>query len=100
MTKAPLGGKKTGPNPTDRAKSGTKRSLLTDGGGVPIGLVVAAANVVDFKLVEQPIISIPVIRPIERNPLALENLTLDAGYDHALVRELGELFGYTLHIAH
>ena len=31
ITKAPLGGKKTGPNPTDRAKSGTKRSLLVDG---------------------------------------------------------------------
>ena len=28
ITKAPLGGKSTGPNPTDRAKSGTKRSLL------------------------------------------------------------------------
>jgi transposase len=35
MTKAPLGGKKVGKNPTDRGKIGTKRSLLTDGGGVP-----------------------------------------------------------------
>ena len=25
------GGKSTGPNPTDRAKSGTKRSILVDG---------------------------------------------------------------------
>jgi putative transposase len=32
MTKAPLGGKETGPNPTDRAKRGAKRSLLTEGG--------------------------------------------------------------------
>ena len=30
MTKAPLGGEKTGPNPTDRGKSGVKRSVLTD----------------------------------------------------------------------
>jgi tetratricopeptide (TPR) repeat protein len=30
MTKAPLGGKKTGPNPTDRGKGGVKRSLLTE----------------------------------------------------------------------
>ncbi len=37
MTKAPLGGEKTGPNPTDRGKSGVKRSLLTEGHGVPIG---------------------------------------------------------------
>ena len=28
--KAPLGGAKTGPNPTDRAKLGTKRHILTD----------------------------------------------------------------------
>jgi len=35
LHKAPLGGEKTGPNPTDRAKSGTKRHVLTDGGGVP-----------------------------------------------------------------
>jgi len=28
MNKAPLGGGKTGPNPTDRAKKGVKRSLL------------------------------------------------------------------------
>jgi putative transposase len=90
--------KKTGPNPTDRAKSGTKRSLLTDGAGVPIGLCVAAANTVDFKLVAETIESIPLVRPVENDPFAIENLCLDAGYDHELVRELGDLFGYTLHI--
>ncbi len=91
-------GKKTGPNPTDRAKSGTKRSLLTDGAGVPIGICVAAANTVDFKLVAETIESIPLVRPVENEPMAVENLCLDAGYDKELVRELGELFGYTLHI--
>ena len=42
ITKAPLGGKKsTGPNPTDRrSKSGTKRSLLVDGQGIPLGITV------------------------------------------------------------
>lgn len=44
MTKAPLGGKKTGPNPTDRGKSGTKRSLLTDGNGIPLGVAIDGAN--------------------------------------------------------
>ena len=33
ITKAPLGEKSTGPNPTDRVKSGTKRSILVDGKG-------------------------------------------------------------------
>lgn len=52
MTKAPLGGERTGPNPTDRGKSGVKRSLLTDGRGVPLGVVVAPANRNACKLVE------------------------------------------------
>ena len=38
MTKAPFGGDATGPNPTDRAKRGTKRSLLTDGAGIPLAV--------------------------------------------------------------
>ena len=40
MTKASLSGEQTGPNPTDRAKQGTKRSLLCE--GVPIGPEAAA----------------------------------------------------------
>ena len=43
MTKAPLGGKKTGKNPTDRGKLGAKRSLLVEGGGVPVGCAAAGA---------------------------------------------------------
>src|ERR1700680_1398529 len=38
MTKAPLGKEQTGPNPTDRAKRGVKRSLLVEGNGVPQGI--------------------------------------------------------------
>jgi putative transposase len=39
-----LGEKCTGANPTDRAKSGTKRSVVVDGKGVPLGITVDAAN--------------------------------------------------------
>jgi putative transposase len=38
MTKAPLGRGATGKNPTDRAKMGTKRSMLTDGAGIPLAV--------------------------------------------------------------
>jgi len=38
------GEKGTGPNPTDRGKSGTKRSLLTEGQGIPIAITVDGAN--------------------------------------------------------
>ena len=41
-----------GPNPTDRGKAGTKRSLLVDGEGGPLSIVVAGANVHDAKLLE------------------------------------------------
>ena len=44
MTKAPLGGEATGPNPTDRGKLGVKRSLLTEGRGIPVAIAVAPAN--------------------------------------------------------
>ena len=41
---APLGGQKTGKNPTDRGKSGAKINLLVDGRGAPISIVLAGAN--------------------------------------------------------
>jgi putative transposase len=53
MTKAPLGGGATGHNPTDRSKQGTKRSLMTEGAGIPVGLAIAGANRHDMKLVAE-----------------------------------------------
>ncbi len=97
MGKAPLGGQKTGPNPTDRAKKGTKRSLLTDGRGAPLGLVVAGANVNDHKLMRSTLQSIPVKRP---TPTARrrQGLCLDKGYDYDEVQALAREFGFTLHL--
>ena len=97
MTKAPLGGEKTGPNPTDRAKDGVKRSLLTEASGVPIGLAVDGANRNDFKMAQATLESIPVTRP-EPTPDAPQGLCLDKGYDYDEVRDLAKQFGYTAHI--
>jgi len=63
MVKAPLGGGKNRANPTDRAKGGTKRSLLVEGAGVPIGLSIDGANVHDKWLVEPTLASTPIERP-------------------------------------
>jgi hypothetical protein len=52
MTKAPLGGAGTGANPTDRGKKGTKRSMLTDGKGIPLSVTVDGTNRHDKKLVK------------------------------------------------
>ena len=90
-------GKKTGPNPTDRAKGGVKRSLLTDGGGVPLGIAVAGANRNDFKMARQTLESVPIPRP-EPTPEEPLGLCLDKGYDYAEVRQLALEFGYTAHI--
>jgi len=97
MTKAPLGGEKSGPNPTDRGKAGVKRSLLTEGHGVPIGLTVAGANRNDMKLVRATIASIVVERP-EPTPERPQGLCLDKGYDFQEVRDILAEFGFTAHI--
>jgi len=62
MTKAILGEKQAGKHPTDRGKTGTKRSVLTDGWGVPIGLAVDGVNRNDFKMVQETIESLDVER--------------------------------------
>jgi putative transposase len=97
MTKAPLGGEKTGKNPTDRAKRGVKRSLLVEADGIPVGLAVDGANRHDMKLVAQTLDSIPVERP-EPTPDQPQGMCLDKGYDYDEVREIVKEFGFTAHI--
>ncbi len=92
-----MGGKKTGRNPTDRGKGGVKRSLLTEGHGVPIGLAIDGANRHDMKLVRATIESLVAERPepTEEEP---QGMCLDKGYDYDEVREILEEFGFTAHI--
>jgi transposase len=97
MAKAPLGGEATGKNPTDRAKLGTKRSVLTDGAGVPLAVVVSGANTPDMKLVESTLASMVMDRPAPTKAVP-HNLCLDKGYDFPEVRELVAKYGYTAHI--
>lgn len=86
-----------GKNPTDRGKIGTKRSVLTDGGGVPIGLAVAGANRTDFKMTRETLESIPLERP-EPSPTTPQGMCLDKGYDYDEVRDVLAEFGFTAHI--
>ncbi len=98
ITKSPLGGEATGPNPVDRAKSGTKRSLLTDGRGVPLGLSVAGSNRHDMKLTKSTLESTIVDRPpvTEEKP---QHLCADKGYDYPQVDTIVDEWGYTGHIS-
>jgi len=96
MAKARFSGDKIGPNPTDRAKPGTKRSLLTEADGGPLAVVVAGANVHDSKLLEATLEAIIVERP---NPQKVEqHLCLDKGYDNPTSRDAVEKYQYTPHI--
>jgi putative transposase len=94
MTKAPLGGEQTGPNPTDRAKRGVKRSLQTEGAGIPIGLAVGPANRNDHKMLEATLESRPVRPP--RN--ASQHMCLDKGYDYDEARSVLEANDFVAHI--
>lgn len=80
LHKAPCGGEGTGPNPTDRAKTGWKWSLATDTKGIPIGWVADGANRHDSILLE------PTLQAIAERGLLLdiETLHLDRGYDSNL----------------
>jgi transposase len=91
------GGKKPAENPTDRAKRGTKRSLLVEAGGVPVGLSVAGANRNDFKLFAETLQSIPVEKP-KPTPRRPQHVCLDKGYDYDEVRALLQAHGFVAHI--
>jgi putative transposase len=81
-----------GPNPTDRGKPGTKKSLLVERCRGPLGVVIAGANVNDAKLLEATIAAVVVERP---DPEEVEqHLCLDRGYDTPGGHEVVEEYGY------
>ncbi len=103
MTKAPLGRGATGKNPTDRAKMGTKRSILTDGRGIPLAVAVEGANRHDSKLLVATLDGLVVARPAppeeELDLWQQQHLCLDAAYDSKEVREELEERSYEPHIS-
>ena len=93
----PFGGDLVGPNPTDRAKNGVKRSLLTEGSGGPLAAVVTGANTHDTKMLSETLDAIVVERPqpTEEKP---QNLCLDKGYDNPTGHDAVADHDYTPHI--
>ena len=99
ITKAPLGGEATGPSPVDRAKAGTKRSVLTDRRGAPLAIRVTGANTPDKTLALETVDGIGVARP-ERGVYRLHHLCLDKGseYEDVIAGMLER--DYILHLKH
>ncbi len=84
----------TGANPTDRAKPGTKRHLLTEGHGIPVAVVVTGANRHDMKQLAA-LLDATVVEPA---PTGRPHLVLDRGYDYESCRAEAAARGYTAHI--
>jgi len=86
-----------GKNPTDRGKMGTKKSVLVDGDGGPLGVAIEGANVPDCKLLRATIEAIVAERPrpTAKHP---QNLCLDKGYDNPTGRNATVEGKYTPHI--
>ncbi len=92
---SPFGGEAVGANPTDRAKVGTKRVLLTDGASVPLAVSVDGANRHDSKLVE---VTLKAVQVVPDDPTVQQNLCLDKAFDYPHVAELVRAYAYSPHI--
>lgn len=92
---APLGGSDTGPNPTDRAKQGSKVHLLVDQRGAPLAVWITGANQHDKWSLDDLVIHIAVKRPSSQ-----QHICADKGYDYEDVHAFVLSAGYFAHIKH
>jgi len=85
--RAKRGGDLTGPNPTDRAKLGTKYHVAVDGDGVPVACIATAANVNDTLAFKRLFLAAFAVMGRIRTVFA------DKGYDAEPHRDLCRAFG-------
>ncbi len=84
LTKAPSGGEVAGRSPVDRGKQGLKRSVLTDGQGLPLHVVAAGANRHDSRLLAPTLDGLPKLREVTDADPGL--VQLDRAYDQPASR--------------
>jgi putative transposase len=96
MGKSRFEGDKRGPNPTDRAKQGTKKSIIVEADGGPLGVAIEGANVHDTKLLAETIEAVVVKRPDPEE--VVQHLCLDKGYDNPTGEAACKAGGYVPHI--
>jgi putative transposase len=92
-------GDKTGKNPTDRAKLGVKRHILTDQRGIPRSAVITGANVHDMKATTATLDNVVVKRPAP-TPYHPQHICLDKGYDFPEIEREVVRRKYIPHIRH
>jgi IS5 family transposase len=77
----------TGANPVDRGKAGSKLHVASDASGLPLSVVVSAANANDSTMLEVVLDDIPPIRmPSGRRRWRPGKLHADKAYDHRRCR--------------
>ena len=77
----------TGANPVDRGKAGSKLHVAGDASGLPLSVVVSAANANDSTMLEAVLDDLPPIRmPSGRRRRRPGKLHADKAYDHRRCR--------------
>jgi hypothetical protein len=77
------GGAATGPNPTDRGNPGTKRHVVVDRAGTPLGLSLSGAHRHDSLMLAPTLDAVPPVRHGRGRPRCRPHkLHADKAYDH------------------
>jgi transposase len=80
-------GLQTGPNPTDRAKSGSKRHVICEGHGIPLAIKLTGANRNDSQEALALVDAIPALQGKRGRPRHRPDSVLgDRGYDAKAIR--------------
>ena len=88
LVRASGGGEEVGPNPTDRAKGGSKHHAVVEGGGLPLVVKVTAANKNDITRLKPLVEAIPAVQGKRGRPRKRPKKLLgDRGYDSEPHRE-------------
>lgn len=94
------GGEKTGPNPTDRRKLGSKHHVITDGNGVPLHVELSGANRHDIMHLLSLVVNIPEVKGKPGHPKSRpESVYGDRGYDSEPARQILRWLGIEPHLA-
>jgi transposase len=95
------GGEKTGKNPTDRSKLGTKHHVLTDAQGIPLATTITGSNVPDVNEVLNVVDAVPPVKGKVGHPRKRpDKLYADRAYDSEPHREELKTRGIEPHFAH
>ena len=90
ITKAPGGGEVAGRSPVDRGKQGLKRSVVTDGAGIPLHVVSVGANRHDGPLLGATLAGLDKLDDLPDDV----TVHLDRGYDSGPTRALLDALGF------